>query len=149
MSWRKIKKVELLVIHCSATRPDQDIGVEEISRWHRMRGFLTVGYHYVIKRDGTLERGRSNSIPGAHAKGYNHKSLGICLVGGLDDNGIPNGAYTDAQYITLEALLKQLVMAYPKAKVLGHRDLPNVVKACPCFDAADWWNEKFGVINEP
>ena len=141
MAWKKIKSVDQLIVHCSATRPDQDIGVEEITRWHRMRGWLTIGYHYVIRRDGVLEEGRPTTQPGAHAKGYNHTSLGICLVGGLDAKGIPNGTYTEEQFETLSALLKQLKQTFPKAKILGHRDLPDVVKACPCFDVMDWWEE--------
>jgi len=141
MAWKKIKSVDQLVVHCSATRPDQDIGTEEITRWHRMRGWLTIGYHYVIRRDGVLEEGRPTTQPGAHAKGYNHTSLGICLVGGLDAKGIPNGTYTNEQFETLTALLKQLKQTFPRAKILGHRDLPDVVKACPCFDVMDWWEQ--------
>ena len=141
MTWRKLKSVEYIVVHGSATKPEMDIGVEEITRWHKMKGWLTVGYHYVIRRDGVLEEGRSRTIPGAHSKGYNHKSLGICVVGGLDSKGIPNGAYTEEQYATLKALLTSLTLTHSKATVVGHRDLDNASTACPCIDIIPWWAE--------
>ena len=147
MSWRPLKKVEYIVVHCSATRPDQDIGAEDITRWHRMKGWLDIGYHYVIRRNGVLEEGRSVNVPGAHARGYNHRSIGVCLVGGLDGNSIPNGSYTAEQWEALEGILFYLTETFPKAKVIGHRDLPNVVKACPCFDVLPWWSDVKGDNN--
>jgi N-acetylmuramoyl-L-alanine amidase len=141
MKYKEIKEVRYLVIHCSATRSDQDFHAEDIARWHRMRGWLTIGYHYVITRDGLVEEGRPRNTPGAHARGYNHISLGICLIGGIDDNGKPDFNYTPAQMKTLKALLTQLEPVFPDAKVLGHRDLPEVNKACPCFDVIDWWDD--------
>ena len=136
--------VQKLIVHCSATRPDQDIGASEIDRWHKNKGWSEIGYHYVIKKDGVLEEGRSRLRAGAHARGFNYKSLGICLVGGLgSDGGIQEGvdSYTPAQMTTLRSLLRNLKMSHPKAEVLGHRDLPNVAKACPCFDVQQWFKE--------
>lgn len=132
---RPIEHVEWLVVHCAATPADMDIGVKEIRLWHMQKGWSDVGYHYVIRRDGTIEKGRTDTTPGAHAVGYNLHSLGICMVGGLkkgttkaEDN------FTPVQYLTLWRLLDELKQTYPDAEILGHRDLPGVNKACPSFD---------------
>lgn len=140
MKWKKLKAVDYIVIHCSATKEDQDIGLEEIRRWHRQRGWLDVGYHYIIRRDGEVQTGRPHDVPGAHARGFNHISLGICLVGGVESDGkTPEMNYTHFQWKELERLVRDLKRLHPDAKVIGHRDLPNVNKACPCFDVGDWW----------
>lgn len=141
---------ELLVVHCSATGPAQNIGVREITQWHIQRGFDTVGYHYVIRRDGTLETGRPESAIGAHVKGHNANSIGVCLVGGVDTAGKPANNFNHAQFLALGELLDQLQSRYPDARILGHRDLspdlngdgritPNeFIKACPSFDITAW-----------
>jgi N-acetylmuramoyl-L-alanine amidase len=149
--------VRFLVVHCSATPPDQDIGVEEIRKWHKATGWDDVGYHYVVRRDGTIEAGRSLDFQGAHVEGHNHESLGICLVGGVkrtpDADGkddidgprwdlIPDANFTAAQYTSLEHLINLLLPRYPGAVVRGHRDFPGVGKACPSFDAPAWWSQR-------
>jgi N-acetylmuramoyl-L-alanine amidase len=140
MTWKKLKAVDYIVVHCSATKEDQDIGVEEIRRWHRQRGWLDVGYHYVIRRDGTVETGRPNDVPGAHARGFNHLSLGLCLVGGVESDGkTPEMNFTHLQWDALAELVNDLKVKHPDAEVLGHRDLPNVNKACPSFDVRAWY----------
>lgn len=133
--------IKQLVVHCSATPASMDIGAKWIDREHRLnRKFLQIGYHWVIKRDGTLEAGRPESIPGAHAEGHNTGSLGICLVGGVKADGkTPEANFTDAQYATLYQVLQDKLKAWPGAEVLGHRDFPNVAKACPCFDVRSWF----------
>lgn len=136
---KKLTSVDHIVIHCSATKPSMDIGKEEIDRWHRQRKMLKIGYHYVIRRDGVLETGREIDEMGAHARGHNHNSIGICLVGGVDDKGKPENNYTDEQFECLRSLVDYLKGHYPKANVQGHRDFPNVAKACPCFDAGEWY----------
>jgi N-acetylmuramoyl-L-alanine amidase len=139
MNFKPLRDVDLLVVHCSATRESQDIGVEDIRRWHKQRGFLDVGYHYVIRRDGTRETGRPESVPGAHARGWNHRSIGICLAGGVMPNGkTPEDNFTVAQWDELKALLLELRTRYPGADIVGHGDLPGVNKACPSFDVAAW-----------
>ena len=141
--WKPIGEVEYLVVHCSATPEDMDIGASDIKRWHLQRGWLDIGYHYVIRRDGTVEKGRNDNTPGAHARGYNQKSLGICLVGGVESDGkSPEANYTHAQWESLESLLSVLLVDHEGAQVLGHRDLPNVHKACPSFDAIEWWSSR-------
>lgn len=137
------EEVKMFVIHCSATQPHVDVGATDIDRWHRQRGFLKIGYHYVIRRNGGVETGRSLDEPGAHAQGVNHKSIGICLVGGLDSKGRPANNFTDEQWSSLETLLKSLRTLFPHVKtILGHRDLHGVKKDCPCFDVRtvieDW-----------
>lgn len=140
MNWKPIKSVDFLIVHASATSPDHDIGAQEIRRWHRERGWFDIGYHYVIRRDGVLETGRKDTRPGAHVRGFNHRSLGICLVGGVDKKQNPQDNYTDEQYETLGRILTELSQRHPDAEVLGHRDMPNVHKACPCFEVRDFWN---------
>ena len=129
---------EMVVVHCSATQPRMDIGVKEIDFWHRERGWFSCGYHYIIRRDGTLEKGRPDDRPGAHARGYNKDSLGICLVGGIDDRGRAEDNFTVAQYNKLYELLLNLVGMYKIHTVIGHGDLPHVNKACPSFDVQEF-----------
>jgi len=134
------KSTKYLVIHCSATRPMLDIGVKEIRQWHKNQGWLDIGYHFVIRRDGRIERGRPENVVGSHVAGFNATSIGICLVGGVDQKDYTKAQnnFTKEQFASLKDLLGKLVEKYPGAKVLGHRDFPNVAKACPSFDAKAW-----------
>jgi N-acetylmuramoyl-L-alanine amidase len=134
--------VRFLVVHCSATPPDQEIGVEEIRKWHKAKGWDDVGYHYVVRRDGTIEAGRSLDFQGAHVEGHNHESIGLCLVGGVKKDNTPDANFTAAQYHCLQSLLHVLLPRYPGAVVRGHRDFPGVTKACPSFDAPAWWSQR-------
>lgn len=133
------KRTDFIVLHCSATRACQDIGAREIRRWHVAKGWKDIGYHFVIRLDGRIEKGRALSTIGAHVADHNANSLGICLVGGLDDaTWQPADTYTRAQWAALKRLLNELIVIYPGAKILGHRDFKGVAKACPCFDAKPW-----------
>ncbi|QSI31454.1 lysozyme [Variovorax sp. RKNM96] len=134
----KAADVRFLVIHCSATPPTANIGAKDIDRWHRDKGWLCIGYHHVIRRDGTVEAGRPMDQPGAHVEGHNAESIGICLVGGVDANLKPENNFTMAQMQALIDLLKRLRPTYPIATIQGHRDFPGVAKACPSFAARDW-----------
>ena len=129
-----------IAIHCSATRPSQDIGAADITAWHKKQGWRTIGYHWVIRRDGTLEKGRDEAIAGAHVEGHNANSVGVCLVGGVaqDDFTKPENNFTPRQFATLKRLLTDLARRFPDAVVKGHRDYPKVKKACPSFDARAW-----------
>lgn len=80
---------DTIIIHCSATRAGQDFTAADIDRWHRQRGFRSIGYHFVVRLDGTVEPGRDVALDGAHCTGWNHRSIGICYIGGLDRNGRP------------------------------------------------------------
>lgn len=131
--------VKYIVVHCSATPPTMDIGAVEIDRWHRQRGFRKIGYHYVIRRDGTLNSGRDLDEVGAHVEGYNSISWGVCMVGGVNEDNYAVENFTPAQYRTLKTVIEKLLTLAPKAEVLGHRDFPGVRKACPSFDVKPWW----------
>ena len=133
-------KTDFIAIHCSATSEKQNFGAADIDKWHRAKGWACIGYHYVIKRDGTIEQGRKESQIGAHVADWNATSLGICLIGGVDadDRNRAEDNFTPEQYASLKTLLKELKTRYPKAKIQGHRDFPKVAKACPCFDVATW-----------
>jgi len=135
-------EVEQIVVHCTATRPSQNIGVADIDAWHRHRGFLGCGYHIIIKRDGTIEHGRELDEVGAHARGFNHSSLSVALVGGVTEDDVKKSEmnFTDIQFTVLREVLTELTTAHPTAQVLGHRDLPNVQKDCPSFDVKKWLN---------
>jgi len=128
------------VVHCSATPPDMEIGVKEIDRWHKARGWFGCGYHFVINRAGELEHGRSVETYGAHVRGYNHESIGICLVGGFDLNNDPEENYNEGQMLQLEALLNDLHDQFPNAEIVGHNEL-DPHKACPSFDVKQWFEE--------
>lgn len=129
------------MIHCAATRPEMDIGVSEIREWHLARGFSDIGYADVIRRDGCVEEGRNIDDVGAHVKGYNEISVGICLVGGIDKKNRPENNFTDAQFKSLKRLLRFYKAKYPKAAVVGHNEL-DPGKACPSFDVQEWLREE-------
>ena len=130
-----MRRIDLIVIHCTASRPDQHLSFELLDKMHRAKGWNGCGYHYYITRDGQLHFGRPEEMVGAHAVGYNLHSLGVCYEGGLDEHGKSDDTRTPAQRAALIALLRSLKVDYPNARILGHRDLPNVHKDCPCFDA--------------
>ncbi len=128
----KTDEITTIVIHCSATKPSMDVGVEEIDRWHRQRGFLKIGYHFVIRRDGTIQTGRELNHAGAHALGWNDRSWGVCLIGGIDESGNPEDNFEEEQYDSLLSLLLTLKLKVPDARIIGHNEVSN--KACPSFD---------------
>jgi N-acetylmuramoyl-L-alanine amidase len=133
-------KVTHLVIHYSASYADQNLTVKDIDKMHKDRGWKGVGYHYVIRRDGVVERGRPETEVGAHVAGQNTGKIGICCIGGLERATGPNKGVdnrTPAQIDSLIKLIRELLKRYPGAKVVGHRDLANT--QCPGFDAAAWW----------
>ena len=136
--------ISFIIIHCSAVRPWQQSSVEDIDRWHLARGWKNgCGYHYVIRRDGTIETGRPLEMIGAHCKDRNRHSIGICYEGGLDMEGRPAVTRTDAQKAALRTLLEALHAQFPKAWIMGH-NVFNPMKACPCFDAANEYRDLQG-----
>jgi N-acetylmuramoyl-L-alanine amidase len=136
-----MRKINLIVVHCSATKADQECNADIIDKWHRKRGWRKIGYHYVINRSGLLETGRKLEEVGAHVKGKNKHSIGISMIGGLDANGDPECNYTKEQWKQLETLVSQLQADYPEADVDGHNSF--AAKACPCFNVKEWLkNEK-------
>ncbi len=134
--YQNYREVNLLVVHCTATRCNKDFPVSTLRASHKSRGFADIGYHFYITRDGETHPCRPVHQIGAHATGWNDKSIGICYEGGLDENGCIADTRTYAQKCALLDLLRQLKTDYPKAKILGHYQLSeNIRKACPCFDA--------------
>ena len=144
-----MRKIYLIVIHCSATRVDADYPLSALAEDHRKAGFKGIGYHYYIRKDGTLQATRSLVREGAHVRGWNKHSIGICYEGGLDENGRPCDTRTPAQRSALRALVARLIQRFGgDIRVCGHRDLsPDLngngvveptewVKQCPCFDVA-------------
>ena len=129
-----MRTITLIIIHCSAVHPNQTSSAAQIDQWHKNRGWKCIGYHYVIRRDGSIERGRPESMVGAHCLNHNQHSIGVCYEGGLDANGKAADTRTEAQKRSLRALLVELKQSYPRALIMGHNVFAN--KACPCFDAA-------------
>ena len=144
-------KTDYIVVHCADTYADMDIGFTEIDRWHRQRGFNMCGYHGIIRRDGKFESGRELSAQGAHVKGYNHRSVGICMVGGkARAGGGTEDNFTVEQYVTLRRTLANWIRVYPHASVVGHNDL--AARGCPSFDVGKWMNtqpELLRMMDEP
>ena len=142
-----MRTITLIVVHCSAVRPNQRSSAEDIDKWHKDRGFKGIGYHYVIRRDGTIEPGRPEWMIGAHCHvaGQNHNkySIGVCYEGGLDIRGQPADTRTAEQKQTMRRLLVELHERYPRAVIVGHHDL-NPFKAAikreqnqTCLDFAE------------
>ena len=130
-----MRKIDEIIIHCSATPEGRDHSVADVTAWHRARGFRTIGYHYLVHIDGRVERGRPESEIGAHGLGHNARSIGVCYVGGqASDCKTPKDTRTPEQRRMLRELVKGLQRKYRGAKVYGHRDF--AAKACPCFDVA-------------
>lgn len=137
-----MREINKVVVHCSATPPEMDIGVKEIRQWHLERGWKDIGYHYVIRRDGTLEVGRPIELPGAHVRGHNKNSVGICLVGGTDSLLNSEMNFTFNQFDTLRDIyvmtgnVSDLVpIDLGELPWTGHRDFDEG-KDCPCFDVS-------------
>jgi N-acetylmuramoyl-L-alanine amidase len=131
-----MRDIKEIFIHCSATQEGRSFTAKDIDSWHRQRGYNGIGYHYVIKLDGTVEIGRDENRIGAHAQNFNTYSIGICYIGGLDGMNNPKDTRTPEQTISLIKLLCKLLAKYPKAKIRGHNEVAN--KACPSFDVQKW-----------
>lgn len=125
-----------LTIHCAATPEGRDVSADTISQWDIAK-FGQVSYHHVVTRDGADHRTLPDDRKGAHVGGHNTGNIGVCYVGGMDAaNAHPKDTRTDAQKATLRKIVADYKAKYPGIKVLGHRDWPDVKKACPSFDVA-------------
>lgn len=159
-----MRNIGLIVVHCSASRNGGVLVVDQIDHEHARRGFKrtpefmarqnphlkAIGYHFVVYVNGAVATGRHLDEVGAHVKGFNQKSIGICMVGGLDEHGKATGQYTKEQWDALQGCVSGLLKTYPKAKIVGHRDLsPDLdgdgvietnewLKECPAFDVKTW-----------
>lgn len=128
-----MRRIDKIIVHCTATPANRDVSVKDITRWHKARGFNTIGYHYVVYLDGSIHKGRSIESVGAHCTGQNAHSIGVCYVGGLDLAGKPSDTRTPMQKVGLMKILKELHLQFPEASIHGHREF--AAKDCPCFDA--------------
>ena len=141
-----MREINLIVVHCSATRADREFTENDLEVCHRHRGFNGAGYHFYIRKNGDIKNTRPLEKPGAHALGYNAHSIGICYEGGLDVRYRPADTRTEWQKHSLRVLIRTLLMDYPGCRVCGHRDLSpdrngdgrispeEWVKECPCFE---------------
>lgn len=141
-----MRQIDLIVVHCSATRDNRPYTEHDLQETHTLRGFDGIGYHFYIRRNGDIKSTRPVEKVGAHARGYNAHSIGICYEGGLDSYGIAKDTRTLWQKHSLRVLVRALLIDFPSAKIVGHRDLsPDVnnngevepmewTKQCPCFD---------------
>lgn len=136
-----MRKINEIIIHCTATVEGKDFKAKDIDKWHKAQGWKKIGYHYVIDLDGTLEKGREDSEIGAHCVGHNAHSIGVVYVGGLDKNQKPKDTRTQEQKDVLWELLRKLLVKYPDATIHGHCEF--AAKACPCFDV----KKEYSVIN--
>lgn len=145
-----MREIDVSVIHCSATRENSSFSFKQCKDFHmKKRGYRDIGYHYYIEKDGSLHLGRDLKTPGAHVKGHNSNSIGICYEGGLDVNGKGKDTRTELQKTTMTILLCHLLTIFPNMDIKGHRDFsPDLdgdgvieknewVKLCPCFSVKD------------
>lgn len=130
-----MRPITEIIVHSTATPKGMNATEKDIDKWHRLRGYNCIGYHFVILRDGTIEQGRAVEMAGAHCKGNNAETIGVAYVGGLNEDKQSADTRTGAQKIALNVLLADLVKQYPTIKkISGHRDYCNT--ACPSFDAS-------------
>jgi N-acetylmuramoyl-L-alanine amidase len=130
-----MRKINKIILHCSATKEGKHFTAKDIDQWHRRRGYRKIGYHYVILLDGTVEHGRGLEEVGAHTLHHNAHSIGICYIGGLDEEGNSCDTRTPAQRIAMKKLIDNLLVQYPNATVHCHNEFAN--KDCPCFNIED------------
>ena len=148
-----MRKIDLIVIHCSATREDRPFTEHDLDTAHRLRGFDGIGYHFYVRRNGDIKSTRAVERVGAHVRGYNAHSIGICYEGGLDITGQSRDTRTQAQKTSLLRLIRHLLICFPGSWVCGHRDLSEDlngdgtispdewIKQCPSFNAISEYKE--------
>lgn len=122
-------KVKYIVVHCSDTPNEREHSASDIHRWHKEFGWDGIGYHFVVRRNGKIENGRPTYWPGAHVRGHNHESIGICLIG--------RDKFEFNQLTSLKVHIQVLLSEFPNAQVVGHCELDSA-KTCPNFDVQAW-----------
>ena len=128
-----MRTIDKIILHCAATKEGHDIKTETIKSWHvKGNGWSDIGYHYVIELDGTVKKGRPMHRSGAHTKGHNTGSIGVCYIGGIDIENKPKDTRTEAQRTAMDELINELLTEYPNATIHGHNEFS--AKACPSFD---------------
>ena len=142
---RPLESINEIILHCSATPATMDIGAKEIRDWHvKGNGWIDIGYHYVVRRDGTIEEGRPIQAVGAHCSGHNQSSIGICLVGGVRSDGkMPENNFNLVQFSAAAGLIRKIQRRLPWiTSIVGHNRY--AAKACPVFDVAEFKKEFLG-----
>ena len=147
MTYRPDENVKWIVIHYSATPVERDVSAADIDAMHKKRGFKEIGYHKYIRKNGLVEKGRDLNQPGrfeqgAHSKGENSASIGVCFEGGVyaSDPNTGLDTRTPEQKEAMIRVIDDLLNRYPNAKIVGHRDMPGAATQCPGFDATAWWD---------
>lgn len=128
-----MREIDKIIVHCSATPEGRDVSAATIDKWHKERGWSGIGYHYVVRLDGSIEYGRMVDKVGAHCKGHNKSSIGICYIGGCDSEMNAKDTRTPQQIASMLELIRILKKMHPGVEVFGHRDFST--KECPSFDA--------------
>jgi N-acetylmuramoyl-L-alanine amidase len=137
------KETNYIVIHSTNTKPNVNLSARDIDERHRKRGLLKIGYHCIIKRDGTIEVGRPFNEIGAHIQEYDNQSIGVCIVGGKNTRGVVAPDYSAQQQKALYVLIKTLTYMYKDAKVVGHNKLEKT--DCPSFNVEEWWASNYQI----
>lgn len=131
------KTTRHIVIHCAATQAKANIGVKEIRQWHKQRGWQDIGYHWVIRRDGRVERGRPENLSGAHEPTRNSDAVAICMAGGIDARGKPQNNFTKEQMASLRGVVRDVLTRYPGCTISGHNHW-QPGRGCPSFNWRAW-----------
>ena len=134
-----MRDIKYIVIHCTATA--QDVTIANIQKyWKNNLGWKNPGYHYIIPANSNIVQLQDEGKIANGVRGYNSTAIHISYIGGVD-NGIAVDNRTENQKYLMEEIIKELKAKYPNAEIKGHRDFPNVSKACPCFNVKKWLKE--------
>jgi N-acetylmuramoyl-L-alanine amidase len=134
-----MRKITKIILHSSATPEGREVTVEDIDRWHKERGWSGIGYHYVIDLKGNVHEGRPIERSGAHCKGHNKHSIGVCYIGGVNQAMKAKDTRTAFQKPAMHNFLMELMAAHEGATLHGHNEFSN--KACPSFDVQEVYKD--------
>ena len=127
-----MRDINRIVLHCSATVEGKEYSVDTIRKWHTNKGWSDIGYHYVIQLDGTISQGRPINKQGAHVRGHNKDTIGICYIGGVDADIKPKDTMTPEQNSAFRMLVRSIRILFGEdITIHGHNEFS--AKACPSF----------------
>lgn len=129
-----MRSIKYIAVHCTATQPSATVSSIQ-NYWKQNLGWKNPGYHFIVKADGEIVQLLQIEQVSNGVAGYNSQIINIAYIGGIDEKGKPKDTRTLAQTQSLLKKLQELKKQFPSAKIQGHRDFPNVKKACPSFDA--------------
>ena len=142
-----MRAIDKIIIHCSATPENRIVSVDTIREWHTSKGWSDIGYHYVISLNGDIHKGRPVERQGAHVRGHNKDSIGICYIGGVDADLRAKDTRTEAQKASLSYFLCNLMDKYEGATLHGHNEF-SLSKACPSFNVQDEYKDIIDYYNK-